>query len=387
MVSRKLIIQFMKCWAGVFLALACQAQQELPPETLLLAKIKAKVAENLSRLPNFTCTETIQRSLWYRSTATPEMVDTVRLEVAFVQSKELYGWPGAARIDEPDITKMVGGSIGNGYFALFLNNIFLVSSTTFHYVGHVKLDGRESLRYDYTVPPLAKAYRLRSARGEAAVGYHGSIWVPDGQVDPARINVIADDVPTALGYSAATSLLDYGPTTIGSHTYFLPVAAEFTFTSTEGTENRSRLSFRTCHEFVGESVVKFNQSTPASTAPLPAGFTVDADLITPIDPETSAGGDAVEFTLRDAIKINDRVVVPKGAKLSGRIAHLTRTGATYALDFVFTSIVFEDGQVDLSSRENSATVQNWPKIRQSTQLSLKPGTRLTLQSRLGEPAK
>jgi hypothetical protein len=377
----------MRCWAGVFLAVACQAQQELPPETLLLAKIKAKVAENLSRLPNFTCTETIQRSLWYKSTAIPEMVDTIRLDVAFVQGKELYGWPGAARIDEPDIAKMVGGSIGNGYFALFLNNIFLVQSTTFHYVGHVKLDGRETLRYDYTVPELAQAYRLRSARGVATVGYHGSIWVANGQVDPVRINVIVDDVPTALGYSAATSLLDYGPTTIGSHTYFLPQAAEFTFASTEGTENRSRLSFRTCHEFVGESVVKFNQPTPASTAPLPAGFTVDADLITPIDSETSAGGDFVQFTLRDPIKLNDRIVVPKGAELSGRIAHLTRTGATYALDFVFTSLVFEGGQVDLSNRENSAAVQNWPKIRQSTRLNLKPGTRLTLQSRWEESTK
>ena len=167
----------------------------------------------------------------------------------------------------------------------------------------------------------------------------------------------------------------------------LPRAAEFTFTSTEGTQNRSQLSFRTCHEFVGESVVKFNQPTPASTAPLPPGFTVEADLITPVDSETSAGGDSVQFTLRDPIKVNDRIVVPKGAKLSGRIAHLTRTGATYALDFVFTSIVFEGGQVDLSSRENTATVQNWPKIRQSTRLNLKPGTRVTLDSRLGGSAK
>src|SRR5580692_7292778 len=376
----------MKYWAGVFLAVACLAQDGAASDALLL-KMKAKVAENLSRLPNFTCTETIQRSLWYKSTATPEMVDTVRLEVAFVQGKELYGWPGAARIDEPDITKMVGGSVGNGYFALFLNNIFLVQSTTFHYVGHVKLNGRESLRYDYTVPADAKAYRLMSARGAATVGYHGSIWVADGEVDPARINVIADNVPTALGYSAATSLLDYGPTTIGSHTYVLPLAAEFTFTSTEGTENRSRLNFQACHEFVGESVVKFNPPTPPPTVPLPAGFTVDAELITPIDSDRSAGGDSIQFTLRDPIKVNDRIVAPKGATVSGRIAHLTRTGATYALDFVFTSIVFEGGQADLSNRENTATVQNWPKIRQSAHLNLKPGTRLTLQSRFGESAK
>ncbi len=376
----------MKCWAGVFLAAACLAQETAAPDAELL-KIKAKVAENLSRLPNFTCTETIQRSLWYKSTALPEMLDTVRLDVAFLQGKELYGWPGAPRIDEPDVVKLVGGSVGNGYFALFLNNIFLVKSTTFHYKGRAKLDGRETLRYDYTVPAEAKAYRLMSARGAATVGYHGSIWVPDGEVDPMRINVIADNVPTVLGYSAATSLLDYGPTTIGSHTYTLPQAAEFTFTSTEGTENRSRLSFQACHEFVGESVVKFNQSAAASTAPLPAIFTVDAELITPIDSETSAGGDAVQFALRDPIKVNSVVVAPKGARLSGRIAHLTRTGSTYALDFVFTSIAFEGGQADLRSRENIATVQNWTRIRQTTRLNLKPGTRLTLRSRLGESAK
>jgi hypothetical protein len=377
----------MKCCAVVFLALACQAQQELPPETLQLAKIKAKVAENLSRLPNFTCTETIQRSLWLKSTATPEMVDTVRLEVAFVQGKELYGWPGATRIDEPDIGKLAGGSVGNGYFALFLNNIFLVSSTTFQYVGRTKLEGKEAIRYDYRVPQMAGAYRLRSVRGAAMVGYHGSFWIAEGTVDPVRINVIADDVPTELGFNAARGLLDYGPTTIGSRTSVLPQAAEIVFTDTEGTEHRSRLSFRACHEFVGESVVKFNVPAPESTVALPDDFTVDADLVTPIDSTTAAGGDSIQVSLRNPIKMNDGIVAPKGATLSGRIARITKNGASYALDFTFTLLVFEGGYADLSKRENSASVENWARIRQSAKLNLARGTHLTLHSSLGKSGK
>jgi hypothetical protein len=377
----------MKCCAGLFLILACQAQQELPPETLLLAKIKAKVAENLSRLPNYTCTETIQRSLWHKSTATPEMVDTVRLEVAFVHNKELYGWPGAARIDEPDIVKMVGGSVGNGYFALFLNNIFLVSSTTFHHVGRTKLEGQDAQRYDYSVPQIAGAYRLRGAEGAAVVGYHGSFWIAEGQVDPVRINVIADDIPTDIGFSAATSVLDYGPITIGSKTSVLPQAAEIVFTDTEGTEHRSRLNFRACHQFVGESVVKFNVPAAESTVALPEDFTVDIDLITPIDSDTSAGGDPIQATLVDEMKLNDGSLVPKGATVSGRIAHITKNGASYLLDFVVTAIVFEGGRVELSGRENSVSVEDWSKIRQSAHLVLARGTHLRLQSILGKFGK
>jgi hypothetical protein len=364
--------------ALILVALACQAQEA--PETALLEKVKAKVAENLGRLPNFTCTETIQRSLWFKHNATPQMVDTVRLEVAYVQGKELYGWPGSSRIDETDIGKMAGGSVGNGYFALFLNNIFRVQYTAFHYVGRSKLDGKDALQYDYSVPQSAGAYRLRSAQGAAMVGYHGSFWVPEGSVDPVRINVVAEDVPADIGFSAATSLLNYGVTTIGDHSYVLPKDAEFVFTDTGGTEHRSRLSFQTCHEFVGEAVIKFTAPPPEDTITLPADFTVDANLVTRIDSATSAGGDPIEAMLREKIELNGKTVAPKGAKLSGRIGHITKNGPAYVLDFAFTSIDFEGGHADLTGRENHATVQEWPRLQVTDHLILGRGTRLTLHS-------
>lgn len=364
------------------MALLCQAQQAVPPETLLLAKIKTRVAENLSRLPNYTCTETIQRSLRFKSQATPEMVDTVRVEVAYVSRRELFGWPGAARIDEPDIGRLIGGSIGNGYFALFSNNIFLTPTPTFHYIGDTMLDGRKAIRYEYQVPQMAGAYRLRSARGAALVGFHGSFWVNPATLDLLRIDVAADDVPVDLGFSAATSELDYGPQTIGSGTFLLPQSAEFDILDTEGAEHRSRLGFRACREFTSQSVVKFGAEPAAPEVTLPDDFTVDLELLTPIDSESSAGGDPVQATLRNNIRSKEKVLVPKGATVSGRIAHLIRNGPAYTLDFTLLAIDFDGGHADLRGRANDVALDNWPEIRTAARLTVARGAHLTLRSRL-----
>ena len=80
----------------VFLAvLLAQAQQGPSPDVSLLGKIRSKVAENLRRLPNYTCTQTIVRSLRRKPAAKLQRLDTVRLEIAYVGGKELYGWPGS----------------------------------------------------------------------------------------------------------------------------------------------------------------------------------------------------------------------------------------------------------------------------------------------------
>src|SRR5947209_8998393 len=104
-----------------------QAQQDLPPDLLLLAKIKIKMAENLDRLPNYTCQQTIERSRRRAPARKFELLDTVRLEVALVEGKELFGRPGTNRIVESEISQLVGGTIGNGDFGLLARSIFLSS--------------------------------------------------------------------------------------------------------------------------------------------------------------------------------------------------------------------------------------------------------------------
>jgi len=157
-------------------------------------------------------------------------------------------------------------------------------------------------------------------------------------------------------------------------------------------ESRSRLSFAACHQFVGESVLKFDDPapqaspaaarTPAKVVTLPDDFTVDFNLDTPIDAATAASGDPVHATLRDQVRENGQIVVPKGAGLSGRIAHLAMRGDLYYLEFALASIDFEGGHADLQGRRNGVSKKDAPLIYNSPKIKLARGARLTLHSRL-----
>src|SRR5882762_5619802 len=98
-------------------AATCLAQSELAPEVLQLSRIKLLMKEHLLRIANFTCLETIERS-GPDQTGRMTKRDTLRLEVAFVDGKELYSWLGAGKFEESNIAAFTkGGTIGSGLFA------------------------------------------------------------------------------------------------------------------------------------------------------------------------------------------------------------------------------------------------------------------------------
>ena len=373
-----------------FLLCATLASAQDSPD--LLAKIKSTVEENLDRLPNYTCTETIRQSATPRSIGRVMLLESYRVEVAFVDGTELFGWPGTAKIDEPEIGKLVSGSSGNGYFGLLTDNIFSNPAVTFQNVGPVELDGKHAIRYDYRVPKNSNAYHITTDLGSASVGFHGSFWVTAATLDLIRVTVIVDNPPVVLGVASTESILDFERQTIGSSSFVLPHGAELTVVETDGVENRSRLSFAACHQFVGESVLKFDDpaleaAKPAAKLPavlvtLPDDFTVDFNVDTPIDSATAASGDSVHATLRENVLSNGRIVAPKGAGISGRIAHLAMRGDLYYLEFVLTSIDFDGGHADLRGRRNGVSQKDLPLIYRSAKFKLARGARLTLHSRL-----
>ncbi len=358
-----------------------------------LVKIKSAVEDNLDRLPNYTCTESIQR--FERPLIDGQrklmMSEAVRLEVAFVDGSELFGWPGASKMDEADIGKMIDGSIGNGYFGLFSQNVFSAPSATYQYVNDDALDGKPAVHYDYHVPKSSGLYVIRGSPGSVVVGFHGSFWVNPATLDLIRMTVTVDDPPVVLGISATSSVLDFERKPIGSSSFVLPRAAQLLVVDTDGMEKENRLSFAGCHQFVGESVLKFDvpASEPAAAAKaaiaritLPDDFTVDFNLDTPIEWGRSAGGDPVRGTLRESVGTDAGVVAPKGAVLSGRIAHLALRGDLYYVQLKFNSLDFNGGRADLDGRRNGVSVKDFPLIYTSTKFKLARGARLTLHSRL-----
>jgi len=342
------------------LAAACLTYAQQPS---VLPQIQARMIENLSRLPNYTCAQTTVRSVRRGSNRPFELMDTLRLEVALVEGKELFGWPGSNRITESDLTKLIGtgGALGNGNFGLLAKGVFLSRSTAFTFKGETVRDGHRALQFDYKVPQPASGYHLKVDRNDAVVGYHGSFWANAETLDLTRLEIYADNIPADLGLAAVSDAMDYARVTIGESDFLLPKSAELNMASASGLADHNRTRFHECHQYAGESVLSFIEApesvpdavvAPPAEIALPDDFQVGVRLETPVTTE-SAIGDVVQVKLLDTIKDHHERVVAKGAILSGHIALLHRDGSWYHVGISFTDMNGEEGHADVSRRFNA----------------------------------
>ncbi|MEN6535724.1 MAG: hypothetical protein ABFD89_18815, partial [Bryobacteraceae bacterium] len=168
------------------------AQPASPPESILLNRIRAHVARDLKRLPNYTCIETIDRTQRSGLAHEVDVADGLRLEVAMVDNKELFAWPGADSFEDRQIGDLVqDGVIGSGNFAINATSVFLTDAASFIYVGDCELEGKKAVLYTYMVPVSNSRYKIRVPPKQAMVGFHGAFWVDAGTLDLMRLEVVA----------------------------------------------------------------------------------------------------------------------------------------------------------------------------------------------------
>jgi hypothetical protein len=336
--------------------LCAQDTPLLPPDLLRLSRIRERMARNLDHLPNYTCRQTIQRSRRRAPSRRFEFQDTLRLEVALVEGKELFAWPGAARFEDRDIAEMVGGgAIGNGSFALHARSVFLSNVPAFTWRGEEIRSGRVTLRYDFKVPQFRSGYTVKVGQAKAIVGYHGSFWVDETSLDLIRLEIFADDIPPYLPLTSASDAMEYRIARIGESDFNLPASSELVMVDTEGGESRNVTQFNNCRQYSGESTLSFaeapTETAESPAAPLelrvPAGVLLDTALDGPIDSANAAAGDEITATLRSAVKKNKQVLVPKGAVLHGRITRLAKRDATFLVSVDFQELTFEHSRATL----------------------------------------
>jgi hypothetical protein len=304
------------------------ANAPLPPEVLLLARIRVAAQEMLNHLPNFTCLETIERSQRPPGTKKYRMLDTVRLEVALVDGKELFAWPGSPKFEERKITDMVGGSgaIGTGDFALHAASVFLSNTTQFKYMGEETIRGRPAYKFHYWVPMSTSGYNIRIGPAEGVVGYQGFIWNDTATLDLARLEMTIDEIPPQIPLKLGYKLIDYARVAIGSEMSILPTGMEMTFTNMNDSVNRNVAYFSKCRQYTGESRLVFEEpaaeTTPQPvqvTVTLPANLTVPAKLSAAFDLGKAAVGDVLKFEVAREVSSGGVVQLPKGATLDVRV--------------------------------------------------------------------
>ncbi len=308
------------------------ASQAAPAPEAQLLRVRQKAAENLARLPNYTCGLTVERSARLSSSRRYQDLDTLRLEVSFVGGRELFAWPGAEKFEEKPIHEMVAGTVSTGSFALHARALFLKKGASFTYAGEE--DGK--IRFDFRVPLAASQYVITTTR-QALVAYHGSFWADAKTYDLVRLLVRVTEAPADTGMKQAEETMEYRVTRIGDADFLLPASSDLVMTDLQGAEHRNRTRFTACRQYTGESVISFGEAPAETAAPagpaapveLPAGLDVEMALEGPLDSAKLAIGDPVRAVAVRDTKKDGKVRLPKGARFTGRITRIEKRQTSF----------------------------------------------------------
>lgn len=316
--------------AVLLAATVLPAEGPVTPDTIRLARIRYHMSQNLTQIPNYTCTQTIERSTRRAKGRKFQLVDTLRLEVALVNGNEMFAWPGSGRFSDKKITDLVGrgGAIGNGAFAGHARSVFMSGAPRFEYEGEFERETRKVFRYRYSVPLLLSNYEIRIGGVSEKVAFRGYFESDKETLELRELEVDAEEIPPSLSLQSAKSRMIYRTVRIGEKDFSLPETAELLMTDLQGNESRNLTTLSGCREYTGESVLRFDEPTEAALEPvavteavqLPDGLLLEAKLETPIRPGKIAIGDLIEAVLLQPAKSKGRVMVPKGARLRARFA-------------------------------------------------------------------
>ncbi len=321
----------------------------------LLLAVREKVMQTVYRLPKYLCTETVDRSTLQPDTTLPTIScdhlagrrtkgswpvhqtvsDRLRLDVAVSRDGEMYSWVGENHFEDRSLARLVGGgATSTGAFSAFLTSIFGTNNAKFTYDGEVKERSRVLAKFGFRVPRDVSGYSIGNTLTHDKVGYSGTFLVDPQTSDLVRLSIHADQPPAELSICEAETTLDYEKNRLNNSEFLLPKKVNFLVVNTDGSEFDNRAAFSSCHEFRGESTLRFDMPSDDNQIAVRKGLAALAlnpnlpftlALAQPIDTETAAAGDSIELRLTAAIRNKKHaVLVDKGAKITGRIMQIER---------------------------------------------------------------
>jgi hypothetical protein len=349
----------------------------------LLGRVRQHVQASVAELPDYTCQETMERSI-YAPTGQIEFRERLRLEVLVTASEELFGWPGSKDFAKEPLAGWIRtGAIGTGTFAAELINLFQGSAATVKYAGIETRDQQSLYRFDFHAPLLSSRSSLVVNGKSATTAYSGSFWVSRDSLDIVRLESHAVEIPPDLDCREAGDSVTYariqlgvservspsapepgsttprGLTTRLSGTTLLPSASELVLVTRDGHKSRNAVTFSGCRRYSANSSLSFNTiSEPARPAEehlqreLPAGVALAIRLERPISIRESAVGDELVARL-DKAETAGGVSLAKGTPVLGRIRRLEQHLSSPALNLIgleFFALQLSGGRVPFSAR-------------------------------------
>jgi hypothetical protein len=361
-----------------------------PDSDAVLKRAVAKVVAHFESFSSSACLETIQREYFQPRAATlprdcPVLMeqrqhptldmelllsyrDRLRLEVTTSSRGEIHSWPGASRFSDSGIETLVRqGPIGTGAFGVLMKLIFVQDVKGFAPAGEVTMDGRRCFVYNFAVPVAESHYRVRSQDDASwlTVGYDGVVYVDAEIAEPVRVTVQTNHVPLAAGVCLTASTLQFKHNE-DAEEFLLPVVAGQRFIGTTGMETQNTITFSGCRQYSSESSVTFYAGPDDAPAPplraaraAPTQLSISEllpfsmELLTPIDSDTTAGGDRFRARLTAPLRDGKQQIAPKGAIIEGRVSDVAvefRPVEAVSIGLIPDSLQIEGSTVPFAAR-------------------------------------
>jgi hypothetical protein len=354
----------------------------------VLARAREKLLGSIHSLPRYTCIETIDREYFSQlkpralsMTEAPApsckqlmprtvdqlplfLTDRLRLEVAVIDGREVFSWPGASEF-ERYVGDVVDGPFGTGAFGTHLVDIFHNSGTHFTYVGERTAGGRRMFAYAFHVPKEASGFSVTKSR--FVTGYGGSFQVDPENCDLAEMVIETDELPPETGMCLSTTRVKYHRARIGAGDFVLPLESQLRMSQPDTGDTNNRTTFSNCREYKAESALRFSEDDIASAnsqavragnaAEVSPGIHLELELVSRIDIRSSAAGDRISAKVSTT---SDRKQVPAGAIVSGRIIllrHLLTGVPTAQIVMAFDRIELHGAGTRLAVRPDRSARQ------------------------------
>lgn len=334
----------------------------------LLQQARTKILENIRKLPNYTCIQTVRRSRFEalsgdRVTGCRDVedggetkgqrqmllawTDEFKLDVTISKEGEIFSWAGARKFESAGAEGIVGGGLtGTGDFGGFLGSIFGGDTAAYQYLGLEPIRGQDFAAYRYQVPISISHYRIRvgsQPNDQAMMAYEGKFWIDPRNAGLSRMTIVVPQPPLKSETCRIETTIEYQTFQIGSSRLLLPQLTLLKVWDTDGTRAENQSAYASCRAFQSESVFRPEAASsvgepapggtlsPGDSAPattplaIPSGKTLRIALRSKIDSESAFAGDPIEGQLLQPIRgRGGNILVPRGTLVHGRIVRFER---------------------------------------------------------------
>jgi hypothetical protein len=216
---------------GSLLCIPAAAQRPTPEEqrrTLDTARDNA--IHYVSKLPDFICTEQVQRT--DRTSPTDIKADRLTIQLSYFGQKEQQKLVAMNGRQTAQPLESLDGLITGGEFGSLLLGVFDPSSSAdFQWKESSNILKRRAAVYTYRIARAKSHYilghRLDTGKMvEAAAGYHGEVALDSETSRVLRLTASADDIPKDSVILQSSVEVDYAFVDVAGHNYLLPSHSE-----------------------------------------------------------------------------------------------------------------------------------------------------------------